>query len=35
MGPLRRQLVENIFDSMDTERQGKLTPEQLSNSANT
>lgn len=29
MGPLRRQLVEAIFDSIDSEGQGKITPERL------
>ena len=29
MGPLRRQLVENIFDNMDANREQKLTPERL------
>lgn len=30
MGPVRRELVEQIFDSIDTNKEGKLTPEQLS-----
>jgi hypothetical protein len=30
MGPLRRQLVEKIFDSIDTNKKRSLSPEELS-----
>ena len=29
MGPLRRQLVENIFDNIDANHEQKVTPERL------
>lgn len=33
MGPLRRQLVEHIFDNMDKDKKGFLTTSQLSKTA--
>lgn len=29
MGPLRRRLVEDIFDNMDSKKEGKLEVNQL------